>query len=468
MAGSGQNITWTSIGSVGNIKIEYSTNNGASWIEIIASTANDGSHPWTIPNAISSQCLVRVSETDGSPTDTSDAVFSIIPVPSITVTSPNGGESWMVGSSHNITWASIGSVGNIKIEYSTNNGASWIEIIASTANDGSHPWTIPGAVSAQCLVRVSEQDGNPSDTSDAVFTINGIVIIAPNGSEIWDEGKIQEITWDAVGITKPLKISLWEQGVKVGNIAVINDLSARFYSWPVGEYIDGAVPPGTGYTVKIKAIETNYIDISDASFTIKGFKGLTYPNGAETWLIGARKDITWKTQPGYTGNYGLALLKDGVKVGDIALITDPAANSYTWPVGEYIGGAATPGIGYTIKIKELGTPYADVSDEPFELKVFKGVLSPNGDENLIIDTNWDITWNAPLAYSGEFAIVLLKDGAKVGDIALITDPTARSFSWVVGEYIGGTATPGTGYRIRVKALSESKSDVSDKDFSLSY
>ena len=38
---------------------------------------------------------------------------------SITVTSPNGGESWTVGTSHNITWTSTGTVGNVNIDYST-------------------------------------------------------------------------------------------------------------------------------------------------------------------------------------------------------------------------------------------------------------------------------------------------------------------------------------------------------------
>ncbi|UCH98401.1 MAG: S8 family serine peptidase [Candidatus Aminicenantes bacterium] len=92
--------------------------------------------------------------------------------PSITVTSPNGGETWTVGASHAITWTSTGSVGKVKIEYTTNNGSSWSTITSSTANDGSYSWTVTGTESSQCLVKVSEAaDGNPSDTSDQVFSI---------------------------------------------------------------------------------------------------------------------------------------------------------------------------------------------------------------------------------------------------------------------------------------------------------
>jgi hypothetical protein len=93
------------------------------------------------------------------------------PTPTITVTSPNGGESWNAGSTHTITWTSTGAMGNVKIQYSTNNGSSWSTITSSTANDGSYSWTLPGVSSSQCLVRISETDGTPSDTSNSVFTI---------------------------------------------------------------------------------------------------------------------------------------------------------------------------------------------------------------------------------------------------------------------------------------------------------
>ncbi|MBN1414080.1 MAG: hypothetical protein JW973_03175, partial [Bacteroidales bacterium] len=50
----------------------------------------------------------------------------------IAVTSPNGGEDWQVGSMQNITWTSAGTSGNVHIEYSTNNGGAWTDVIAST------------------------------------------------------------------------------------------------------------------------------------------------------------------------------------------------------------------------------------------------------------------------------------------------------------------------------------------------
>jgi hypothetical protein len=138
--GSVHDITWTSLGTSGNVRIEYSVNNGSAWTDVAASTADDGSLAWTVPNAPSISCLVRVSDTDGTPTDVSNAVFTISPVPLITVTAPNGGESFLVGSGQTISWTSVGTIGNVRIELSANNGAAWTDVTAGTVNDGSYPW----------------------------------------------------------------------------------------------------------------------------------------------------------------------------------------------------------------------------------------------------------------------------------------------------------------------------------------
>jgi hypothetical protein len=88
------------------------------------------------------------------------------------VTSPNGGEDWRVDSTYDITWTSNGASGNVRIEYSTDNGSNWTELIASIPDTGSYPWMIPDNPSDSCLVRVSDTVGNPSDISDSIFTIS--------------------------------------------------------------------------------------------------------------------------------------------------------------------------------------------------------------------------------------------------------------------------------------------------------
>jgi hypothetical protein len=91
--------------------------------------------------------------------------------PVLTLLSPNDGEVLNAGETFEITWASEGDIENVKIEYSVNNGTNWIEIDASTENDGFYQWEIPLTPSDECLVKISDVDGDPFDESKSVFAI---------------------------------------------------------------------------------------------------------------------------------------------------------------------------------------------------------------------------------------------------------------------------------------------------------
>lgn len=94
------------------------------------------------------------------------------PQEALAVTSPNGGESWTVGSAHAITWTAA-SVTSVAIDYTLDDGASWVNLAASVAaSAGTWSWTLPSTASALARVRVRDAaDGAPVDASDAVFAI---------------------------------------------------------------------------------------------------------------------------------------------------------------------------------------------------------------------------------------------------------------------------------------------------------
>ncbi|KPK99473.1 MAG: hypothetical protein AMJ91_07710 [candidate division Zixibacteria bacterium SM23_73_3] len=91
----------------------------------------------------------------------------------IRVTSPNGGEVWIAGETHDITWVSENFYGeNVKIEFSADEGNTWMTIIENTPNDGAYPWLVPDTTSDMCKVKVSDaEDGDPYDESDDTFSI---------------------------------------------------------------------------------------------------------------------------------------------------------------------------------------------------------------------------------------------------------------------------------------------------------
>ncbi|WP_141324443.1 lamin tail domain-containing protein [Myxococcus sp. AB025B] len=91
---------------------------------------------------------------------------------SLTVTSPNGGESWTTGSARSISWTSSG-VSSVRVEY-TLNGSTWTTLSSSTsASAGSLAWTLPTTASTTARVRVTDtSNASITDTSDAVFSIS--------------------------------------------------------------------------------------------------------------------------------------------------------------------------------------------------------------------------------------------------------------------------------------------------------
>ena len=137
--GTTQTIRWNSSGNPGTyVKIEL-LKGGVLNRVIIASTPNDGTHPWLIlpTQAPGTDYKVRIT-TGAGYTDTSDDDFTI-PTPNITAITPNGGENWRRGTTQTIRWNSTESPGTyVKIELLKPGKPNQL-IITSTLNDGSHP-----------------------------------------------------------------------------------------------------------------------------------------------------------------------------------------------------------------------------------------------------------------------------------------------------------------------------------------
>jgi RHS repeat-associated protein len=75
------------------------------------------------------------------------------------VTSPVEGEKLVPGAVHLNTWTGAEDVKDVKIEYSTNNGSTYLTIVERTPNVGSYPWLVPPVISGICLFRVTSADG---------------------------------------------------------------------------------------------------------------------------------------------------------------------------------------------------------------------------------------------------------------------------------------------------------------------
>jgi hypothetical protein len=207
-------ITWTYTGSPGTyVKIELYK--GGVLNRAIASSVltSSGTYNWSIASTQvpGSDYTVKVtSTTNGAYTDTSNGNFTIVgpPPPTITVTSPNGGETWSAGSLYQIKWTYTGNPGAyVKIELLKggvlNRTISTMASIGS-GGTGSFNWTVPSTQTPgnDYTVRVTSTTvATCTDTSDANFNIAGpaLTVTAPNGGETWSAGSLYQIKWTYTG-----------------------------------------------------------------------------------------------------------------------------------------------------------------------------------------------------------------------------------------------------------------------------
>ncbi len=202
--------------------------------------------------------------------------------PVVTVTSPNGGESWTVGSVHSITWSAADSVGvdSVNIDYSVHGlGGPWAPVAHSLANSGTRGWTVPAPPTDSAAVRVIAYDpalNAGADAGDSLFHIVAaadtsaplVIVTSPNGGERWPSGTAHNITWiaaDNVAVDS-VSIDYSVQGLGGPWAPVAHSLAnSGSYGWTVPATLtDSAAVRVTAYDQALNA----GMDENDSLFSI--------------------------------------------------------------------------------------------------------------------------------------------------------------------------------------------------------
>ncbi|MFO7792062.1 MAG: S8 family serine peptidase, partial [Candidatus Saliniplasma sp.] len=108
----------------------------------------------------------------------SGGVASEVAGPSIDITRPAGGETWEQGSTEAIEWVTEENgapIDSIDLEYSTDGGDTWTEIMTGLSDTGSYNWEVPdeGTNEAQIRATVYDTDANTGTDTSGAFTILG-------------------------------------------------------------------------------------------------------------------------------------------------------------------------------------------------------------------------------------------------------------------------------------------------------
>ncbi len=175
-ANTTQTISYSVVDNVpGNLNctLLYSLD-GTTYTSIASAPKSQGANTqaWTTPSSINSTtCYIKLVCTDlevpANSTTIYSYAFSIISctgVSSVTICSPNGGESWQAGSIHNITWTASDSQGSTtRMVYKIENfdGSNWFTI-ANLSNQAqcssctcSYSWAVADNVTGNALVRIT-------------------------------------------------------------------------------------------------------------------------------------------------------------------------------------------------------------------------------------------------------------------------------------------------------------------------
>ena len=303
--GDTKRIQWSPTGTFTSFTTQVSRNGGSTWSTLESGLPGNYTYrDWVVTSPGSTSCRIKVIGyySGGSVEDISNSNFTI---GQLTVISPNGGETWQAGTTHDITWTHSSVTGNIQIQPYLNNSPQ-PNITTSAPNTGSYGWQIPEEYTPGTTYKIgiSAMSGNVSDFSNANFTI---VVKNPEPAvptlslpTNWQELSSGDVSFDwtdAANATKyRIKVSENQDmsGALVDQYATVSNysqdgLAPSTYYWQVGAYNADNVVKWTGvwaFVVKNPeqpatgtiSVTTN---LSSATFDITG--PANYSGSGTSW-----------------------------------------------------------------------------------------------------------------------------------------------------------------------------------------
>ncbi|MCB0712295.1 MAG: SBBP repeat-containing protein [Ignavibacteriae bacterium] len=256
--GATEEIRWNSL-SVEKVKIDLSTDGGATWSPVVESTSGSlGSYSWTVPSVATTEARIRVmSVLSEVVVDISQENFSIA---TIEITKHPANQTVIGGGQVSFT---AGAAGNPSVQWqrSSDGGSSWADIPGATTDSYSFVATVKEIATEY---RAVYDDGNcqRATTSASLQVIVNLGVARPNGSEVWCGNTKQVIEWEAIGISS-VKIEYTIDGGTTWKVIENSVSSTGLYEWRVS-------PDQSRLArIRLSATENEVVnDESDGNFTI--------------------------------------------------------------------------------------------------------------------------------------------------------------------------------------------------------
>jgi len=349
--------------------------------------------------------------------------------PTVTVTSPNGGEYW--SDTRTIEWSGSDpnwDVITYNVYLSTDGGSTWSSSLyqvshSETDTPATRSWTgfdtTAFANSENCLVRIEASDGDAgaSDRSNTAFTIDnadpGVSLSAPNGGQLLRGGSNYTVTWNASDTHfGPTPISLYysaDGGATFPNLitgATENDGS---YVW--------TIPALDSTSVRVRVVATDLAgnsayDDSDGNFTVDSTAPavtLNAPNGGEMLRGNSTYTITWSASDAHLGSTPIAIYYSSNGGSTFTTIITTATEndgSYVWTVPTINNASVRVRVVATDLVGNSGYDDSNGNFTVDSTAPSVTLSAPNGGEMLRGGSNYTITWSASDTNLGSTPVAL--------------------------------------------------------------
>lgn len=324
-------------------------------------------------------------------------------LPAITVISPNGGESWVIGTPVTVRWSPTADGVNVRIilyRDGTDEAHRLGNVVNSTPGvAGSYSWTAGvhdggrAVAGASYYVRVRVVGTDEADASDAGFVLLGTIsVTSPMETAVYEAStSTLHAAWTAADVSGSVRIDLERQdGTERYVIADSVVAGGSPLDWPVPL----ATAEGT-YRVKVSQGATQG---SSGRCFVMAYRPpnikVLQPNGGEELVMGNSYPIRWLPHH-LEGNLRVELLKDGRLVGALS-DSSPVGGmcSYSWDGRTCAGRELLPGRGFRIRVTTLDGAHTDDSDGSFALTPRSSIalFRPNKGETWVSGAVEDIRW----------------------------------------------------------------------------
>jgi len=162
-SGTNVNISWVPLDPTAKLNVYISTGLSGEFAEIVTSTTAT-SVSWNAPAGYTGPFRIKFT----SPEFGAESIFGPFiksDLNSLLLMEPQGGTIHVPGDTIKLLWAET-TIPNINVEFSSNGGQDWSIVKSSLpASARSESWLVPGIVSDNCLLRISDANNNNKNST---------------------------------------------------------------------------------------------------------------------------------------------------------------------------------------------------------------------------------------------------------------------------------------------------------------